>query len=126
MKVCIYGGGREDLGAIRYEVEWITVKPAANHKECLDPDIDTDTYVEYFPDKDAAMKRGQEVYDTTQLCWGVVMVRKEIVDWFVEEDRIAEWRDAGDEDEISATNHYTDYLAAHTSPSAHSPSRKSN
>jgi hypothetical protein len=72
------------------------------------------------------MKRGQEVYDTTQLCWGVVMVRKEIVDWFVEEDRIAEWRDAGDEDEISATNHYTDYLAAHTSPSPHSPSRKSN
>ena len=41
MKVRMFGGGVEEFGAIRYEIEWITIKPSAGHKDSIDPDNDT-------------------------------------------------------------------------------------
>jgi hypothetical protein len=69
-------GGFEDFGAVRYQIEWITIKPSASGNDSIDPDTHTNTHYEYRPDKDAALQRAQELFDTTDdLCWGVVTVR---------------------------------------------------
>lgn len=117
MKARIFGGGSEELGAVRYQVEWITVKPSAKDNECIDPDTDTDTHLEYRPDKDTAILRAQEIFDSTELCWGVVTVRKQIVDWFSEEERVAGWEDTDEETDILTENDYAQYMATKTSKS---------
>ena len=86
MKVRIVGGGTGDLGATRYEIEWLVIKPDVNTEDGIDPDSDTDTYIEYRPEQDAAMRRAQEIFNTTNnLCWKVVTVTKQIVVWLLEE-----------------------------------------
>lgn len=101
MRVRIFGGGFEEFGAIRYQIEVITIKASARAKESIDPDTDTITHYEYRSDKDAALQRAQELFDTTDdLCWGVITVRKQVVDWFYEEDRIAGWEDTDEEFDI--------------------------
>ena len=103
--VWVAGDGYRPFDAVRYEVEWITVKPSAQGKEDVDPDFDTVTHCEYFPDKAAAMKYGQEVFDReaalSSLCWGVVTVSKQVIDWLSEDDGIAEWTDGNESEEIS-------------------------
>ena len=92
MKVRMFGGGFEEFGATRYEIEWITIKPSARDKDSIDPDNDTVSHYEYRVDKTAALLRAQELFDTTDdLCWDVVTVRKQVVDWFYEEHQIAGW-----------------------------------
>lgn len=92
MKVRMFGGGVEEFGATRYEIEWITIKPSARDKDSIDPDNHTISNYEYRVDKTAALLRAQEVFDTTDdLCWDVVTVRKQVVDWFYEEHQIAGW-----------------------------------
>ena len=88
----MFGGGVEEFGATRYEIEWITIKPSARHKDSIDPDNDTIPHYEYRADKTLALRRAQELFDTTNdLCWDVVTVRKQVVDWFYEEEQIAGW-----------------------------------
>ena len=41
MRVRMFEGGFEEFGAIRYEIEWITIKPSAGGKDSIDPDTDT-------------------------------------------------------------------------------------
>ncbi len=49
----------------------------------IDPDTDTLTHHEYLDDKGTAILRAQELFNSTEnLCWDVVTVRKQIVDWF--------------------------------------------
>lgn len=48
----MFEGGFEEFGAIRYQIEWITIKPSASAKESIDPDTDTITYYEYRGDKE--------------------------------------------------------------------------
>jgi len=55
MKVRMFGGGVEEFGAIRYEIEWITIKPSARHKDSIDPDNDTTPHYEYRADKTLAL-----------------------------------------------------------------------
>ncbi|HJP90900.1 MAG TPA: hypothetical protein VJ875_03030 [Pyrinomonadaceae bacterium] len=101
MKVRMFGGGFEEFGATRYQIEWITIKPSARGKDSVDPDTDTITHYQYRTDEDAALQRAHEVFDTTDdLCWGVVTVRKQVVDWFYEEDEIAGWEETGEEFDI--------------------------
>src|ERR1051326_3798769 len=101
MRVRMFGGGFEEFGAIRYEIEWITIKPSASGKDSIDPDTDTITHYEYRSQKAAALQRAQELFDTTDdLCWGVVTVRKQVVDWFYEEDGIAGWEETDEEIDI--------------------------
>jgi hypothetical protein len=52
-KVAIFGDGLEELGAVRYQGEWITVKPSFKDNDSIDPYPNTDTHIEYRPDKDA-------------------------------------------------------------------------
>ena len=120
MKVRIFGGGSEALGATPFQIEWITVKASAQHNDSIDPDNDTLTHHEYRDDKDAAIHRAQEVFNSTDnLCWSVVTVRKQIVDWFSEEDdcfsdeqRVAGWKDTDEETDILAEDAYAQYMAA--------------
>lgn len=119
MKVRIFGGGSVELGAARFQIEWITVKPDAQNNDSIDPDTDTLTHHEYRDDKDAAMLRAQEVFDATEnLCWDVVTVRKQIVDWFSEEERVAGWEDTDEETDILTANDYAQYMTAKTPKSS--------
>lgn len=92
MKVRMFGGGFAEFGATRYEIEWITIKPEARDKDSIDPDNDTNTHYEYRLDKAVALQRAQEIFDATDdLCWEAVTVRKQVVDWFYEEEQLAGW-----------------------------------
>jgi len=108
MRVWDYQHRRYDeLGRIHFEVEWITVKPSAKDKTEIDPDIDTITHVEYFDTEETAVKRAREIYAAAigpggeGLCWGIVTVQKEVLEWFVQEDNVAHWEPEGEFIEIS-------------------------
>jgi hypothetical protein len=113
MKVRIVGGGTGDLGATRYEIEWLVIKPDVNTEDGIDPDSDTDTYIEYRPEKDAAMRRAQEIFTTTNnLCWKVVTITKQIVVRLSEETLLAMWEDTEEETQILTDDDYALYLSA--------------
>lgn len=126
MRVRVYHDGWQELGAVRYEIEWITVKASAMHKGEVDPDLDTITNVEFRLTKDEAMKRGQEIYiaattEPINLCWGVVSVRKQVVgyDDYDEERIIADWQDGDDDEEIMSNDCYSLWLAEQREVAAH-------
>jgi len=113
MKVRIVGGGTGNLGATRYKIEWVVIKPDVNAEDGIDPDSDTDTYIEYLPEQDAAMLRAQEIFTSTNnLCWNVVTVTKQIVVWLSEETLLARWKDTEEETPILTDDAYALYLSA--------------
>ena len=113
MKVRIVGGGTGHLGATRYKIEWLVIKPDVNAEDGIDPDTDTEKHIEYRPEKDAAMQRGQQLFSTTDnLCWKVVTVTKQIVVWLPEEQLLAMWKDTEEETEILTDDDYARYLSA--------------
>jgi hypothetical protein len=74
---------------------------------------DTDTLIEYRPEKDSAMRRAQEIFTTTNnLCWKVVTVTKQIVVWLSEEQLLAVWKDTEEETEILTDDDYALYMSA--------------
>lgn len=83
----------EKLGAVRYQVSWEEVKPSAKGKEDIDPDSDIAYCFENFTQKAPAIKFAREVVDSLRTAYGGASVVKQVVDWFVEEDRVAEWTD---------------------------------
>src|SRR5712691_1452002 len=102
----------DELGRETWEIEWITVRPevlATKDFEngFIDPDSDTITNVEFHETEEQALKRAQEIYDTVNgpngegLCWGVVMVQKQVLEMYVEENRVATWENVGESIEIS-------------------------
>lgn len=113
IKVRIVGGGTAQLGATRYKIEWLTIKSDVNTQDGIDPDTDTDTLIEYRPEKDSAMRRGQEIFTTTtNLCWKVVTLTKQIVVWLSEEQLLATWKDTEEQTEILTDDDYALYLSA--------------
>jgi hypothetical protein len=119
MRVRVYQDGWQELGAVRYEIEWITVKPSAMDRQEIDPDRDTITNVEFRLTKEEAMWRGQEIYNAAtsepiNLCWGVVSVRKQVVgyDDYDDERIIADWQDGDDSEEIISETAYTEWFAS--------------
>jgi hypothetical protein len=113
MKVRIVGGGTGTLGATRYKIEWLVIKPDVNAEDGIDPDNDTDTHIEYRPENDAAMQRAEEIFITTNnLCWKVVTVTKQILVWLSEEMLLAIWKDTEEETAILTDDAYALYLSA--------------
>ena len=113
MKVRIVGSDTGDLGATRYNIEWLVIKPDVNIHNGIDPDSDTDTLIEYRSEKDAAMQRAQEIFTTTDnLCWKVSPVTKQIVVWLSEETLLAMWEDTEEETQILTDDDYALYLSA--------------
>jgi hypothetical protein len=61
MKVWVYPERTfEELGAVRYQLSWEELKPAAVGKEEYDPDTDVLYRIENFQDEQAAIRRGHE------------------------------------------------------------------
>lgn len=90
----------EEFGAIRFDVSTELVKPRAMGSDDIDPDSDIE-YV-HIPTKthDAALLAAKRLVDHDRIAYGAVRIQKQVVDWFVEEDRVAEWSDAGEAEEF--------------------------
>jgi len=113
MKVRIVGGGTGNLGATRYKIEWLVIKPDVNTEDGIDPDSDIDTHIEYRAEQDAAMRRAQEIFSTTpNLCWKIVTVTKQIVVWLSEEELLARWKDTEEQTAILTHDDYALFLSA--------------
>lgn len=70
----------------------------------IDPDSDIDNYYQTFRGADArdkALEFAKKEVAKGKTAYGVVMVQRQVVDWYVEEDHVAEWRDAGEQEEVS-------------------------
>jgi hypothetical protein len=87
----------EDLGAVRFAVEWWTIRPGADADE-WEPDKDVVTHLVAAKTQAAAIRKAKTL--AAKSCFGTASVQKQIVDWFVEEDRIAEWVNVGDSIEV--------------------------
>jgi hypothetical protein len=97
----------EEFGAVRWEVEWQTVGPRALKRiaaaeargEQDEVDIDRDLVYHYrhYDNEKAAVKAARAIVNLGHAtAFGCATVTKEVVDWYVEEDRIAEWAAVGE------------------------------
>lgn len=92
----------QKLGDVRWQISWEEVKPSAQGNDEIDPDSDILYRYAAFLDHDSAVKKAEEIVESGETAFGAVTVQKQVVDWFVEEDRVAEWRDAGESEEITS------------------------
>jgi hypothetical protein len=107
MRVWVYPD-REyaDFGAERLSVEWEEMTPRALKRLAADPDyqwdMDTDicTRSEVFQSLVLARQRAKRVLRSGKTAFGQVRIQRQAVDWFVEEDRVAEWADVGEPEYI--------------------------
>jgi hypothetical protein len=122
MKVFVYPEKtHEEFGATRFEVESIVVRESALGKDEIDPDADAEYLVQYRQTKDEAMQLAQEIYnrDARELkrsMYGSVTVQEQVVDWYVEEKRIAEWTNIHDTEYIDGLESYAEWKAAQPQP----------
>jgi hypothetical protein len=98
----------EELGTRRWEVEWHTVKPKAiarvaaaeakGEYDEIDPDSDIVTHTRSFPArcKGLAVALAKRMAECPTSAYGCATVMEQAVDWYVEEDRIAEWVNVGE------------------------------
>lgn len=96
---------------VRYEIESITVKPEALKKlgtnGDIDPDLDTETLVEYRDAKPQAMKRAKAIYQRDVIkfkrsCRNTVTVQEQrYTQPYEQYPHIWEWEPVGDTEEIS-------------------------
>ena len=105
MKVFIYQDRTwEEFGATRFEVATEIVKPESMHKHDIDIDEDLIHKAWGFPTEEKARVYAKKVLARDDLAFGAVTVQKQVVDWFVEEDRMAEWADVGESMEYTASD----------------------
>jgi len=90
----------EELGAVRYRATWEEVRPGAMEKDDIDPDMDIIHRFANYKTKEPALRKARELVDSRTTAYGSARVIRQIVDWFVEEDRVAEWVNTMDEEVI--------------------------
>ena len=69
----------------------------------IDIDADLDHLMRVFRGegaKEKALAYGRKVIDSGKTAFGAVTVVRQVVGWYVEEDRIAEWQDTSDEETV--------------------------
>jgi hypothetical protein len=93
----------EELGAKRWCVEWWSVTKSAQKRieaaeargeqDEYDRDSDIVSNCKYFPAraKGLAIAYAKRMAVCDRSAFGSALVSQEVVDWYVEEDRIAEW-----------------------------------
>lgn len=91
----------EQLGAVRYQVTWEEVRESAMDKDDIDIDADIIYRFANYKTKAAAIKKAKEVINNPRIAFGAANVTKQVVDWYVEEDKIAEWVNCGESEEVS-------------------------
>ncbi len=109
MRVFVYPEkAYEELGAKRWDVEWYTVGPKAlkrvadaearGESDEVDPDRDVVCHHKPFPwrAKGLAIAYAKKMANCERSAYGFAIITPEVVDWYVEEDRIAEWANAGE------------------------------
>lgn len=96
----------EVLGAERWQVSWEQVKKMAEPKLDRNEDIDPDMDIEYlhvnYKKKEPAIARAHKIIASGVTAYGVVSVTRQVVDWYVEEDSIAEWVNTSDTEEVTS------------------------
>lgn len=93
---------REEFGAIRWTVSWYVLKPGVDPESEWDPYSATREVCRGFKTHAAAMREARRAYDSGDASlFGCVEIQKQRVDWYVEEDRIAEWVNIGEHEELS-------------------------
>ena len=103
MKVWLYPERQqEEFGATRFEVSTEIVRPEAIGKDEIDHDDDIVSKHWGFKTKEQAEKFAAELLKRDDLAYGAITIQKQVVDWFVKEDRIAEWQDVGESEEVTA------------------------
>ena len=73
-----------------------------SEREDFDYDNDLDYLVKNCVTEDAARQYAQKLIDDGVTFFGCARIVKQTVDWYVEEDRVAEWVDVGESEEISS------------------------
>lgn len=86
----------EKLGAERYQCSWEEVRKGAPKGDDFDHDRDIISRYANFPAKQAALDFARKTVDGYKTAYGQVTVTRQVVDWYVEEDRVAEWVDTSD------------------------------
>ncbi len=94
----------EEFGARRWQVEWHTVRPGVDTSPNASYDFDWDNdlvcHIANYKTEAAAKKAAKRVAPLS--AFGVATIEEQVVDWFVEEDRVAEWIGRGRIEEIAS------------------------
>jgi hypothetical protein len=90
----------QQLGDVRFEVEAYVVPQGwdtwtEDQRENFDPASHLCLH-RYAATETEARKIARQMLKRDDLSFGSVIIQKQVVDWYVEEDRIAEWSDAGE------------------------------
>ena len=102
MKAWLYPEKRRaEIGEVRWEVSTDVVKPASTGKDEIDIDSDLQCKRWAFKIEGDARKFATEVLKRDDLAFGVVTLQKQVVEWYVREDGIAEWQDDGESEEVT-------------------------
>ena len=93
-----------NLGERRWVVDWQELKPSCKAKDTtqenweFDYDRDLIYHLNVAPNKAAALRFAEKMIAEGRNFFGAATVREQVVDWFVEEDRMGEWADASSEE----------------------------
>lgn len=90
-----------EFGARGWEVEWWTLRDGAKQDAEGDYDWDNDleSNSERFPTREAAVDFAKQVALVSH--FGVAQLQEQVVDWYVEEERVAEWTNIGSAEEVA-------------------------
>lgn len=104
MRVRINGNGWADFGAIRYKVEWETVKPEAQDNAEFDYDEDLTAHYRYFTELEYTLAQAfaRHVLSHENPFYHLVTITKQTVTWFVKEDQVAQWQDTSEPEYIDS------------------------
>ena len=83
----------EELGAVRWTCEWYTLPKGL---QCDDDEVDPTAMIgnrTVYSTKQGAVSAAKRRLKSGDDFYGNPTVRKQVVDWSVKEDRIAEWSD---------------------------------
>ncbi len=89
------------LGEVRYLLSTEVVRPESMGKDEIDIDSDLITKYWAFATEERAREYAATILECDDLAFGAVTLQKQIVDWFVREDNVAEWSDVGESEEIT-------------------------
>ena len=93
----------EPFGATRWLASWYVLRPGVDpdSEEDWDPGFDTIEKHIVCKTADAARRAARKVVASGATLFGCAEVQEQRVDWFVAEDRVAEWADVGRAEEVS-------------------------
>jgi hypothetical protein len=108
MRVWVYPEKvHEELGARRFVVEWEELRPECKARDTgqendeFDYDRDLHYLIKPFKQREDAERYARKIVDEGKTFFGCARVQEQVVDWYVEEDRVASWENVGEEVEVA-------------------------